>query len=156
MAMASCSNPWWLFLMSKYCALENQSCGIPSPGDEFHRITRRSASLYGRGRRSNALLMLKMAVVAPMPMANDKIAAAVNPGLLPKALKAYRRSRARVDIAESYRNMTSAHSRITQDSKVLSQLSLRGMPGAPPPSIVGGGGRGSRRPNYMQEVGSFS
>jgi len=63
--------------------------------------------------------MLKMAVVAPMPMANDKIAAAINPGLLPKALKAYRRSRARMDIAENYRNMTSAHSRINQDSKVL-------------------------------------
>jgi hypothetical protein len=74
--------------MSKYCALENQSRGMPSPGDEFHKITRRSASLYGRGRRSNALVILKMAVVAPMPIANDKIAATVKPGLLPKALKA--------------------------------------------------------------------
>ena len=64
-------------------------------------------------------VMLKMAVVAPMPMANDKIAATVKPGLLPKARKAYRRSRARVDIAESYRNMTSAHPSIIQDSKVL-------------------------------------
>jgi hypothetical protein len=54
-----------------------------------------------------------------MPMANDKIAAVTNPGLLPKALKAYRRSRATVDIAENYRNMTSAHSRIIQHSKVL-------------------------------------
>jgi hypothetical protein len=54
-----------------------------------------------------------------MPMASDKIAAATNPGLLPKALKAYRRSRARVDIAESYRNMTFARSRINQNSKVL-------------------------------------
>jgi hypothetical protein len=32
--------------------------------------------------------MLKMAVLAPIPMANDKIAATVKPGLLPKALKA--------------------------------------------------------------------
>jgi len=60
--------------------------------------------------------MLKMAAVAPMPMANDKIAAAVNPGLLPKALRAYRISRASVDIAESYRNMTFAHSCITSES----------------------------------------
>src|ERR1051325_11999218 len=78
---------------------------MPRPGEVFHMMTRRSASLYGRGRSSNALVMLKMAVFAPMPIASDRIAATVKPGLFLKARKAYRRSRARVDIADSYRNM---------------------------------------------------
>ena len=34
--------------MSKYCAVENQSSAIPSPGERFHRITSRSGSGVGQ------------------------------------------------------------------------------------------------------------
>jgi len=55
--------------MSKYCAGENQSSAMFKPGERFHRITSRSASLYGRGCNSSALATLKIDVLAPMPMA---------------------------------------------------------------------------------------
>ena len=42
-AIASESNVVALLLMSKYCAVENQSSAMPSPGDRFQRI----ASRYG-------------------------------------------------------------------------------------------------------------
>ena len=48
-ARASSSKPPWPFLMSKYCAVENQSSVIPSPGERFQRMTRRSALRYGSG-----------------------------------------------------------------------------------------------------------
>jgi hypothetical protein len=41
------------------------------PGDRSHRTARRSGSGYGSGFRSSALTTLKMAVLAPMPMASD-------------------------------------------------------------------------------------
>jgi hypothetical protein len=44
-------------------------------------ITRRSGSGYGSGRSSTPLTMLKMAVVAPMPIASVATTAMVNPGL---------------------------------------------------------------------------
>ena len=67
--------------MSKYCAVENQSSAIPRPGERFHRMSERLASWYGSGRSSSALATLKMAVLAPMPIASDRMAAAVNPGV---------------------------------------------------------------------------
>ena len=74
-AIASCSKPVWCVLMSKYCAVENQSSSMFRPGDRFHRIASRSASAYGSGRTSSAYATLKIAVFAPMPIASDKIAA---------------------------------------------------------------------------------
>ena len=67
--------------MSKYCAVENQSSAMPRPGERFQRIASRSASWYGSGRSSSALATLKIAVLAPTPMASDSTAAAVKPGL---------------------------------------------------------------------------
>jgi len=40
----------------------------------------REESLYGSGRSTTALTMLKMAVFAPMPSARVSVATAVNPG----------------------------------------------------------------------------
>src|SRR6476619_3179103 len=80
MAIATCSNPPWPFLMSKYCAVENQSSAMLRPGDRCHRMTRRSAFLYGSGRSSSALVTLNRAALAPMPMASDSTAASVKPG----------------------------------------------------------------------------
>ena len=78
--------------MSKYCAVENQSSAILRPGDRFHRITSRSASLYGSGRSSSALVTLNSAALAPMPMASDSMAARVKPGFAANPRIAYRRS----------------------------------------------------------------
>src|SRR6185295_849197 len=66
------------------------------PGERFHRITSRSASLYGSGCRSRALATLKIDVLAPIPMASDSSAAAVKPGFLTNPRTAYRRFRASV------------------------------------------------------------
>src|SRR5260370_10985038 len=66
--------------MSKYCAVENQSWVMSRPGERFHRMTRRSGSRYGNGRSSNAFATLKMAVLAPIPIASESSVAAVNPG----------------------------------------------------------------------------
>src|ERR1700685_106984 len=82
--------------MSKYCAVENQSSVMFNPGERFHRMTKRSASRYGKGRNNNALIMLKMDVFAPIPMASDKIAANVNPGLLARVRTACPKSLAKV------------------------------------------------------------
>jgi hypothetical protein len=42
-AIARSSNVVLLLLMSKYCAVENQSSAMLSPGERFQRIARRSA-----------------------------------------------------------------------------------------------------------------
>jgi len=79
-------------LISKYCAVENQSSAMFSPGDRFQRITSRSGFLYGSGRSSNALVTLKSAALAPIPMASDSTAARVKPGCDTNPRIAYRRS----------------------------------------------------------------
>src|SRR5579862_4896385 len=76
--------------MSKYCAVENQSCIMPRPGDRFHRITNRSGFLYGRGRNSSALDTLKMEVLAPIPIPRDNTATRVNHGFFAKERRANR------------------------------------------------------------------
>ena len=73
------------FLMSKYCAVENQSSVMPRPGDVFQRMTCRSAFLYGSGRSSSALATLKIAVLAPMPIASDSTATMEKPGVASRA-----------------------------------------------------------------------
>ena len=52
-----------------------------SPGDRFHRITRRFGSAYGSGRSRTPAVRLKSAVFAPIPRARDITAARANPGL---------------------------------------------------------------------------
>src|SRR5436190_9140519 len=89
MAIATCSNPLWPLLMSKYCAVENQSSAMLRPGDRCHRMTRRSAFLYGSGRSSSALVTLNRAALAPMPMASESTAASVKPGCATKPRIAY-------------------------------------------------------------------
>ena len=69
-------------LMSRYCPSENQSRATFSPGDRCQRIAMRPASGYGSGRRTSAFAALKIAVFAPMPIASDRIATAVNAGAL--------------------------------------------------------------------------
>ena len=84
-ASPSCSNPRWPFLMSKYCAVENQSSAMPRPGERFQSTVSRSASAYGTGLSSRAFRTLKIAVVAPRPSAIERIAAAANPRLEARA-----------------------------------------------------------------------
>jgi hypothetical protein len=48
-------------------------------------MTSRSGSAYGSGRSSSAFATLKMAVLAPTPIASDSTAARVKPGLRAKA-----------------------------------------------------------------------
>ena len=66
--------------MSKYCAVENQSSAMPRPGDRFQRITSRSGSRYGSGSSRSADATLKIAVLAPTPIAIEAMAASANPG----------------------------------------------------------------------------
>src|SRR5207302_3797525 len=54
--------------------------------------TTRSGCAYGSGRSSTAFTTLKIAVVAPMPRASVRIAAAANPGAPRNVRTAYRRS----------------------------------------------------------------
>jgi hypothetical protein len=49
-------------------------------GVDSLRLTMRFASGYGSGRRSTALITLKIAVFAPMPNASVRTAMSVNPG----------------------------------------------------------------------------
>jgi hypothetical protein len=51
-----------------------------NPGDRFHRMTSRSASLYGSGLIRSASTTLKMATLAPMPIARERIAVSAKPG----------------------------------------------------------------------------
>ncbi len=48
-------------------------------------MTWRSAFAYGSGRSRSALVTLKIAVLAPMPIASDSNAAAAKPGLAARA-----------------------------------------------------------------------
>src|SRR5580704_9801319 len=66
--------------MSKYCAVENQSSVMFRPGERFQSMTSRPGSLYGRGRSRSPSTMLKIPVFAPIPMANERIAAMVKAG----------------------------------------------------------------------------
>jgi hypothetical protein len=50
---------------------DGQSCGMLMPGDRSHSTTSRSGSGHGSGFSSSALTTLKIAVLAPMPIASD-------------------------------------------------------------------------------------
>ena len=50
--------------------------------DDCHSMTSLAGSLYGNGRNRTVFTTLKIAVFAPMPMANVSNAMAVKPGLL--------------------------------------------------------------------------
>ena len=63
-----------------YCPGDGQSCGMLMPGFLIQITARRSGSGYGSGSRSSALTTLKMAVLAPMPMASDATMTNVRPG----------------------------------------------------------------------------
>ena len=54
-----------------YCPGDGQSCGMLMPGDRSHSTASRSGSGYGSGFSSSALTTLKIAVLAPMPIASD-------------------------------------------------------------------------------------
>ena len=83
-----------VFFVPLYLVLANTF----KPGDRFHRMTNRSASLYGSGRSNSAFVTLKMALFAPMPMAKDKTATIAKAGLLNNARTLYHRSCHRVSI----------------------------------------------------------
>ena len=55
-----------------YCPGDGQSCGMLMPGDRSHRTASRSGSGYGSGFSSSALTTLKIAVLAPMPIAERR------------------------------------------------------------------------------------
>src|ERR1700739_1134781 len=93
MAIAICSNSRLAVLISKYCAVENQSWVIPRPGERFQRITSRSGLSYGRGRSRSAFATLKMEVFAPIPLARDNTAVALNKGFFAQERRANRISR---------------------------------------------------------------
>ena len=57
--------------MSRYCPGDGQSCGMLIPGDRSHSTASRSGSGYGSGFSSSALTTLKIALLAPMPIASD-------------------------------------------------------------------------------------
>ena len=65
---------------------------LSSLGRVSHSATSRSGALYGSGRSSTALTTLKMAVLAPMPIARVKVTTAVKPGCFLNSLRACRRS----------------------------------------------------------------
>src|SRR5262245_29151432 len=75
-----------------YCPGDGQSWGMLMPGDRSHRTARRSGSGYGRGFSSSALTTLKIAVLAPIPIARDATITNVTPGVRLKVRRAYRRS----------------------------------------------------------------
>jgi hypothetical protein len=62
------------------------------PGERSHRTTSRSGSGYGSGFRRSAFTTLKIAVLAPMPMASEATITSVNAGLRFKVRSAYRKS----------------------------------------------------------------
>jgi len=62
------------------------------PGDLSHNTARRSGSGYGSGLSRRALTTLKMAVLAPIPMANEAMITAVVIEPLFRVRRAYRRS----------------------------------------------------------------
>ena len=51
------------------------------PGDRSHSTASRSGSGYGSGFSSSALTTLKMAELAPMPIASEATITAVRPAL---------------------------------------------------------------------------
>jgi hypothetical protein len=64
---------------SMYCPGDGQSCGMLMPGDRSHSTARRSGCGYGSGFSSSALTTLKIAVLAPMPIASDAMITTVSP-----------------------------------------------------------------------------
>ena len=67
-----------------YCPGDGQSCGMLMPGDRSHSTASRSGSGYGSGLSSSALTTLKMAVLAPMPMASETTITSDNAGRAPQ------------------------------------------------------------------------
>jgi hypothetical protein len=74
---------------------------LPIAGRARLSAMRRSGSRNGSGRRSIAFTALKMAVLAPMPIASVSTATAVKPGVRRKARRANRRSCVVVSSQES-------------------------------------------------------
>ncbi|MNC89518.1 hypothetical protein D3C83_54660 [compost metagenome] len=65
----------------------------PEPwGETLRNITSRSGSGYGNGSRITVLRTEKIAVFAPIPRASAVTAANVNPGVLRRRRRAWRRS----------------------------------------------------------------
>jgi hypothetical protein len=85
----SSENDRFWFLRSTYWPGEGQSCGMLIPGDLSHNTASRSGSGYGSGLRRSALTTLKIAVVAPMPIASDSTMTKVKPGVRRKVRSAY-------------------------------------------------------------------
>src|SRR5277367_5038346 len=65
---------------------------MPMPGERSQSNAKRSACGYGSGLSNNAFVTLKIAVVAPMPIASESKMAAVNPAFFVSMRRAYRRS----------------------------------------------------------------
>ena len=64
-----------------YCPGDGQSSGMLIPGDRSHSTASRSGSGYGSGFSSSALTTLKIAVLAPMPIASDATMTNVDAGV---------------------------------------------------------------------------
>src|SRR6185436_3101515 len=78
--------------MSMYCPGDGQSSGMLIPGDRSQSTASRSGFGYGSGFRSSALTTLKIAVLAPIPIASDATITRVD-ALLRRIIRtAYRRS----------------------------------------------------------------
>ena len=82
------SNDRFSFWMSMYWPGDGQSCGMLIPGDRSHRIARRSGSGYGSGLSRSALTTLKIAVLAPMPIASEATITKVEAGAASSACEA--------------------------------------------------------------------
>ena len=68
--------------MSMYWPGDGQSCGMLMPGERSQSTASRSGSGYGSGFSSSALTTLKIAVLAPMPIASEATMTSVSAQLL--------------------------------------------------------------------------
>ncbi len=75
---------------------------LSKPTHLLQTATRRSGSAYGSGDSSTARMTEKIAVVAPIPRASVRIAAAVNPGARRIPRKAYRMSWMRISTSAPF------------------------------------------------------
>ena len=75
---------------------------LSKPTQLLQTMTRRSGSAYGRGDSSTARMTEKIAVVAPIPRARVRIAAAVKPGARRIPRNAYRMSWMRISTSAPF------------------------------------------------------
>src|SRR5215469_8795358 len=79
-----------------YSPGDGQSRKMPMPGECSHTAASRSGCGYGKGCNRSASITLKMAVLAPMPIASESTMATLEPKFLRIIRRAYWRSCQRV------------------------------------------------------------